>query len=167
MFSQTLFNASATMASSATATARRTWADAENSWLCPCRFRHWNTTTGNGGNNSPGTIHCSVRNAAAGRWYASPSFRPAAPSKNVTAHKLCSSLTHWVWPAPSVAYGRTTRVSPCQFSWFDNAQYAWKAVSAPLPHQQYRHPGRRFTTCHDQDPLSSLLARTLVTIQNT
>ena len=166
MFSLTLFNVSATMAFLATATARRTWPAAENSWLCPCRSRHRNSTTGNGGNNSPGTIHCSVRNVATGRWCASPSFRLAAPSKNVTAHKLYS-LPHCVWLAPTVAYGRTTSMSPCQSSSIDNAHYPWKAVSPPHPHQQYLRPHHRFATCRDQDPSPSRPPRSSIAIQNT
>src|SRR5260370_37001190 len=98
MFCRPLFNAFVTMAFSATATARRTWLGAENCWRCRCPSRHRNATTGSGGSNSPGTIHWSVRSAATVRWCASPSFRLAAPSKNVTAHKLCS-LPHCVWLA--------------------------------------------------------------------
>ena len=167
MFSRTLFNASVTMAFSATATARRTWPGAENSWRCPCQSRDRNATTGNGGNNSPGTIHWSVRNAARGRWCESLSFLLAAQSKLVIAHKLCNSPTPWVRPAPSVAHGSTTRVSPCQFSWFYNAPHPWDTVSPPLPPQPSPPRRRQLTQCPDHNLSSRRPTRTLIAIQNT
>src|SRR6266480_6937370 len=39
-------------------------------------------------------------------------LRLATQSKDMTAHKLCNSPSHLVWPAPSVAHGITTSVSP-------------------------------------------------------
>src|SRR5580698_3680055 len=102
-----------------------------------------------------------------GRWYESPAFLLGAPSKDVTAPKLCSSRTHWVWPAPSAVYGRTTRVSQPQFPSFGSPQYSSGEVSSSVPHQQYPPPRRQFTTCHDQDGGSSIWRQRPVAFQNT
>src|ERR1041384_422193 len=118
-------SASATTASSATVTARRTWPAAGNCWPCLCQLRRHRVIIGSVGNRSPGTIRCSARSARRARWYESLSFLLAALSKAVTAHEHSAHLRLCRQAEALLAHGRGAGVRPRHSSSFNDAvQYS-------------------------------------------